>query len=273
MAEDKKNMTGAEAGEVEAKASTSAGADSASVARDDTPSPSAPTEKKRRTLKDRFKNPKFCITLGVVVVVIAVAGGAFWVWHEQPSFCNAMCHTPMDPYVATYNQESGVQGVDKWGNKVENTKSMLVVAHSVPKSQGGAEANCLSCHTPTIPQQVTEVVEWASGNMPLYSNAKYGAVLGERNTTQLGKWLNQEGDKFCMNENCHNMTRQDLVKSTQQYGTRNPHMAMHNQTRDCGSCHKAHRASVNTCSQCHDDAPIPEGWLTYDGAQEVANAD
>ncbi|WP_307979320.1 cytochrome c3 family protein [uncultured Senegalimassilia sp.] len=220
----------------------------------------------------RKRKCKWQITAAVVAVVVAVAGAGFWVWHEQPSFCNAICHTPMDPYVAAFEQQPGAQGVDKWGNTVENTSSMLAVVHAAPADQGGADANCLSCHKPTINQQLSEVVEWSTGNMPLYENQTYGLVLGERDTEQLGEWLGQEGDAFCLNSACHNITRQDLVKATARYDERNPHMAMHGQQLDCGDCHKAHRASVNACSQCHDDAPIPEGWLTYDQAQEVASA-
>lgn len=242
------------------EAAAEAKADSAGKAPGDKPAP-------------RKRSKRLPIVIGVIVVVVACAGAGFWVWHEQPSFCNAVCHTPMDAVVTAYDQEPNQQGVDKWGNTVSNTSAMLAVSHKVSKDEGGAGANCLSCHTPTIPQQLTEVTEWAGGNMPLFSNSTYGTVLGERNTKQLGEWLNQSGDSFCLNESCHNMTRQDLVKATAKYGERNPHMAMHNQQRDCSECHKAHRASVNACSQCHDDAPIPSGWLTYDQAQEVAKSE
>lgn len=220
--------------------------------------------------KKRKTDRRWPIVAAVVAVVVAVAGGGFWVWHEQPSFCNAICHTPMDPYAAAFDQQLGTAGVDKWGNEVSSTSSMLAVVHAASKDEGGADANCLSCHKPTIAQQLTEVSEWSTGNMPLFANEAYGLVLGERDTEQLGEWLGQEGDAFCLNEACHNITRQDLVKKTARYGERNPHMAMHGQQRDCGDCHKAHRASVNACSQCHEDAPIPDGWLTYDQAQETA---
>ena len=110
------------------------------------------------------------IVAAVVAVVVAVAGGGFWVWHEQPSFCNAICHTPMDPYVAAFDQQPGTAGVDKWGNEVSNTSSMLAVVHAASKDEGGADANCLSCHKPTIAQQLTEVSEWSTGNMPLFAN-------------------------------------------------------------------------------------------------------
>ena len=76
--------------------------------------------------------------MGVVAVVLIAAGAGFWVWHEQPSFCNAICHTPMDQYNATYDQEPNTAGVDKWGNEVKNTSSMLCVSHKMPTDQGGA---------------------------------------------------------------------------------------------------------------------------------------
>ena len=39
------------------------------------------------------------IVVGVIAAVVVAAGAGFWVWHEQPSFCNAVCHDPMDAYV------------------------------------------------------------------------------------------------------------------------------------------------------------------------------
>ena len=69
-----------------------------------------------------------------------------------------------------------------------------------------------------------------------------------------------EPDQFCLNESCHNMTRDDLIQATSDL-ERNPHVAQHGENQ-CSDCHKAHRASVNACSQCHNDAPIPEGWIS-----------
>ena len=87
------------------------------------------------TGKPRGKSRKWPITVAVVAVVAAVAGGGFWVWHEQPSFCNAICHTPMDPYLAAFEQEPGVQGVDKWGNTVE--KHRFHVGRGSCSAEGG----------------------------------------------------------------------------------------------------------------------------------------
>ena len=41
----------------------------------------------------------------VVVAVAIIAGAGLWVWHEQPSFCAAICHVPMDPYLETYDEQ------------------------------------------------------------------------------------------------------------------------------------------------------------------------
>ena len=69
------------------------------------------------------------IIVGVVAAVLVVAGAGFWVWHEQPSFCNAICHSPMDKYVETY---------------YEGDPGKLVTAHA---EAGDA---CLDCHEAEI---------------------------------------------------------------------------------------------------------------------------
>ncbi|MEG0621206.1 MAG: salivary glue protein Sgs-3, partial [Raoultibacter sp.] len=40
------------------------------------------------------KGKKWPIVVGVVVAVLVVAGIGGFIWHEQPSFCSAICHTP-----------------------------------------------------------------------------------------------------------------------------------------------------------------------------------
>lgn len=103
------------------------------------------------------KNKKLTI-VGVVVVVIVVAGMGFWTWHNSPSFCSAFCHTPMNNYVETYDQQAGAPGTDKWGNDVSNSSAMLVVSHKE------AGQNCLSCHEPIISQQIGEVQATLTGD-------------------------------------------------------------------------------------------------------------
>ena len=67
---------------------------------------------------------KWPVVVGVVAVVIVAAGAGFWVWHEQPSFCAAICHTPMDAYLETY--DSG--NYDKYGNELtsEDQKNSMM---------------------------------------------------------------------------------------------------------------------------------------------------
>ncbi len=193
-----------------------------------------------------MKAKKWPIAVGTVALVFVVAGMGFWVWHEQPGFCNAICHTPMDPYVETYEQDLGTAGTDKWGNAVENTSGMLAVTH---KADG---QTCLSCHVPTIGEQVVEGVSWVTGG--------YGVPLAEATLEDLTAARDLNPDEFCLNESCHNLTRDDLIDLTADMA-RNPHLPYHGDVT-CDSCHKAHRASVNYCSECHSDSETPAGWIT-----------
>lgn len=117
---------------------------------------------------------------GVVAAVIVVAGAGFWVWHETPSFCNAICHSPMDSYVETYY--SGDQG-------------MLVTAHAE------AGNNCLSCHEPVITEQVGEVMKWVADDYPMTAD---GAKLADG--------ADMASEEFCAKSGCHDMD--DVVAST-----------------------------------------------------------
>lgn len=77
-----------------------------------------------------------------------------------------------------------------------------------------------------------------------------------------------EKDEFCLNESCHNLTRDDLIQTTSNLGQYNPHVAQHGE-QTCSNCHKAHRASVNACTQCHSEAYVPDGWLSYQQASKL----
>lgn len=37
---------------------------------------------------------KVTAVVATVAVVLVAAGAGFMVWHDSPSFCNAICHTP-----------------------------------------------------------------------------------------------------------------------------------------------------------------------------------
>lgn len=191
-----------------------------------------------------------------VVAAVAIAAAGMWVWHEQPSFCNAFCHTPMDGYLTTFNEELGTEGVDKWGNKVSDTSSMLATVHA---SHEGT--NCISCHVPTIGEQVSEGIKWLTGNYEVVQSKDLHFTPTEKSLSDLTAARGIDGEQFCLNSSCHNMTREELAEKTSSM-TRNPHVEQHGEVQ-CSECHKAHRASTNYCSKCHADAEIPEGWVSY----------
>jgi hypothetical protein len=172
---------------------------------------------------------------------------------QSAASCNATCHTPMDPYIETAAQEAGSSGTDKWGNSVANTMGMLCVSH---KAHGD---DCLSCHQLTEAESRSLASTWATGN--------YVYPLEERDLDQLVEARSLESDQFCLNESCHNLTRADLISDTSDMIV-NPHSDQHGEIT-CGECHKAHRASVNYCTTCHDDVEVPEGWLSASEAAEL----
>lgn len=214
------------------------------------------TEQAPSAKKAPSKKRRGAIVAAVVVVVVVVAGAGFWVWHEQPSFCDAICHSPMDGYVQTLEAEAGEPAVDKWGNEVSDGSAMLASVH-------GQEADmvCLDCHPAVLEQQVSEGMKWIAGD--------YYFPLEERDLEDLMEYQpGKEYEQFCLNESCHNMTREELAESTSDLEI-NPHDDPH-ATLECSTCHKAHRASVMYCTGCHEDeCVVPDGWLTYDEAREM----
>lgn len=225
----------------------------------------------KKSFSEKFENSKFGqwgskkvgkflrwqVTAVCAAVVIVVAGVGMFAWHETPSFCGAICHNSMDPYLPTYESEPGQPTVDKWGNEVVDASAMMSAVH---REYG--EVTCLMCHVPSIEEQVTEGVEYVSGG--------YYAPLSERSLSDLVAYRNvDDPTEFCLNESCHNMTKADLTKATSNMA-RNPH-AWHHFEYTCTDCHKAHRASVMICSNCHDDSKIPSGWLSGQQAKELPN--
>ena len=99
-------------------------------------------------------------------------------------------------------------------------------------------------------------------------NATYGMVLEERGLDQLTEARGISKDEFCLNAACHDLTRADLKAKTADR-TINPHDDHHGK-QDCSNCHKAHRASVLQCSKCHNDAVLPDGWITPAQSDKLA---
>lgn len=225
----------------------------------------------RNERKPRRRNKrKLIATVGVVAAVLIVAGAGFMVWHEQPSFCGAICHTPMDPYYENYSQEQGVEGTDKYGNEVSNTNAMMAVLHKSNDTTAMSEIRCLDCHEPTIAEQANEGIHWVTGG--------YEFPLNEQTVGHMAEWRGLEGSQFCANENCHSyllgsdgtVDYNKLEQATMDMEF-NPHDQYHSNQMECSTCHKGHRASVMACTACHEheNEPVPDGWVTAQEGDEI----
>ena len=119
--------------------------------------------------KARSGKKKWPIVVGVVAVVLVAAGAGFFVWHEQPSFCNAICHTPMDAYAESYIDGSH----DKYGNELtEESDKMAMMAYYHGHTTEGETTNCLGCHVPTLGEQITEGMHWVTGSLRLLARTR-----------------------------------------------------------------------------------------------------
>ncbi|MDO4502697.1 MAG: cytochrome c3 family protein [Coriobacteriia bacterium] len=176
---------------------------------------------------------KKAVTGILVAAVVIVAGIGMWVWHEQPSFCAAICHTPMDKYAETYFADP------------QSEDATLVATHA----QAGKD--CLSCHPAELSSQIKEGTHWITGD---YAFDQETGKLVSRS----GEFGTQEG---CMTESCHLFTEEDLRNKTS-YMEWNPHDFTEHGVTNCGDCHKMHDTSVYVCTECHYQAAenVPEGW-------------
>lgn len=166
------------------------------------------------------------LAVGAVAAVLIVAGAGFWVWHEQPSFCNAVCHQPMDAYVEGY-----------FGDP-----ELMAYAHQV---QG---ATCLDCHEPKLEEQIAEAAVWVAGDYAMADDGKL-ATVGVRSDAAM-----------CADAGCHDFG--EVVAATANWGGEagvNPHDSHQGYALDCSSCHTAHGQSYMYCNACHEFA-VPQGW-------------
>lgn len=185
------------------------------------------SERKKR------KPRKAWIVGGVILGMLIIVGVGMFVWHEQPSFCGALCHDVMGDYV------EGYESVDS---------NLLITTHA------RANQDCLGCHEPTINQQVGEFFTYVSGD---YSVPLEKSGIGTR--------------EFCMTAGCHD-NWDAIVEATSNWpgtetvynpkGIYNPH-ENHRGDSDCGDCHQIHRPSELHCAECHN-IEVPDGWLGYE---------
>ena len=215
------------------------------------------------------KSKKLVIT-GIVVVALVAVGVGMMVWHEQPSFCSTMCHIEQT-YVDNYAQDQNAPGTDKYGHEVSNTNAMMAVLHRSTKATAKPEFVCVDCHVPNFVELAHDGMNYVSGNYPLPRD--------ERSASGLQSWDGKTGESFCANENCHvyllgddgNLSYAKLADSTKTRAF-NPHEQHHpNLSLECTDCHKGHRASTVVCTGCHEheNAAIPDGWLTYDESESL----
>lgn len=227
------------------------------------------SKKEPKAKKPRNKK-RLGITLGIIAVVLVAAGIGFKTWHDTPGFCAAICHTPMDPYLANYNQEQNTTGTDKYGNEVSNTNAMMAVAHKA-RNSNMEDVTCLDCHEATLSEQMTEGIHWVTGN--------YEFPLPEKDGTALTKARGDVSSQFCANENCHtNLLGEDglidygKLEESSAMMDFNPHAQHHEGLNlQCTSCHKGHRASTLYCTTCHqhEDVELPEGWVTASESEDI----
>lgn len=168
---------------------------------------------------------------GIIVAVIAVVAIAFGVWHNSPSFCNAVCHTPMDPYVQTYESDN---------------PGMMSSVH-----REDANMSCLDCHEARIGQQISEVGTWIDDGTEVDAN---GMLVNHDTSVDASK-------QNCLKSGCHNWN--DVVDSTWGFDGNdakyNPHSSHQDGSIECSDCHKSHSQSVLYCAKCHD-LNVPDGW-------------
>ena len=214
------------------------------------------------------KKHKKAVVAVVIVAVLVVAGIGFNIWHEQPSFCQTMCHIE-NTYVSNYSQPQNSVGTDKYGNTVSNTNAMMAVLHSHTNASAKPEIVCVDCHVPNNFELAHDGMNYVTGN--------YVYPRNERSDDDLMKWDNKDGTQFCVNENCHaylrgadgKVDRDKLEQSTQRMDF-NPHSQHHEGIEmTCTECHKGHRASVLECTGCHKDVELPDGWVTKERSDDI----
>ena len=156
------------------------------------------------------KGRRWPIVVGVIAAVVVAAGAGFWVWHEQPSFCNAVCHDPMDAYVDGYFSDA----------------TLMANAHE------RADVTCLKCHEAKLSDQVAEGLSWVRGD---FATDETGHLTTHGVTAD---------KKMCASAGCHDW--EDVKAATEDWGGEagvNPHASHQGEAIDCSNCHGAHGSS------------------------------
>jgi hypothetical protein len=183
----------------------------------------------RGASKPRKNRRKLWLIFGVLVALMVVSlGTGAWVWHGEPTFCNAFCHEPMDSYVEGY---------------LSDDSALLVMAHK------DDELECLDCHETNVAQQIEEFGKWVTGD---FSDPMAMTKTGTR--------------EFCSRTGCHD-DYEAIQAATVDYNgsARNPHDSHYGDSLECYSCHRVHRDSTLYCNECHSDIVPLETWAMTSG--------
>ncbi|MDR0501319.1 MAG: cytochrome c3 family protein [Coriobacteriales bacterium] len=222
----------------------------------DTSATIADDEKEATPKKKKGKGKIILLTVVIVIVVLFGGGGiAYAATHEDPHFCNFLCHVPMDPYVESYDNNVSINAKEAEATGLEGAP-LSVTVHK----ESDQDINCLKCHEPKIDEQIAEGLKWVTGD---YSVPLEGIKLVASETPKEG---DTSGITFCLRPGCHtdasgaDITTYDQLKKSTDDLPRNVHEGEHGY-KDCRLCHNTHEQSVLLCSQCHNDLKLPEGWV------------
>lgn len=194
--------------------------------KDQVPSKTVPSTDDKAT-----RHKRLYVIGGVVAALLAstVAGGL--TWHKQPSFCGAVCHSPMAAYSASITNPNQLVG----------------------KHAKQAKLACLDCHESSLSEQLDEARRTITGDYVFQS--------GHLTPTRAVSF----DDSYCLG--CHaskHTSREELIaKTAKKYGAYNPHAQPHYRV-PCITCHQMHGVSRNYCANCHFKAGVPAGWRERD---------
>ena len=173
---------------------------------------------------------KLASILCVSAVVLVGAAAGFWVWHEQPGFCGAVCHDIMGSYVESYAQGT-----------------LLASQHAQ------SDVVCLDCHETTLETQLAELQVQLSGEyrLPL-AKMDIGDSFCLRDGCHTREDIAQATADYVAG-NGTNVNPHEITFSTVYGETESPHQ-VNDETIPCATCHTMHRksAGIDYCyDSCH----------------------
>lgn len=165
-------------------------------------------------LKKKNKKKGIWTVIGIIVLVLAVAGGAgggylIHLSNTSPEFC-ATCHI-MEPNVTSYLTSNDLDNVH---------------------SQAGVE--CKECHDYPLEAEITSGIKYLLGNYTVDNEGKLLPVTYDND--------------LCLQ--CH-ISYEHVATSTD-FLAKNPHNS-HNGQLACKTCHVSHGDQIDFCSSCHDN--------------------